>query len=880
MRMRRKWERLMALGRRRRMERELDDEILAHLELAERDAMARGLSREEARRAARLSFGGVEQIKEEHHDQRSFRWIEHLLGDLRHGLALLLRAPAFTAVVVSVLAIGVGANVAMFSVLNAVLLKPLPFPHPDRIVGVWEAPRPGIVNTTSTPDFLDWQRLAAPDFEALSAEQPVSAALAGPEGARRIPGLAVTADYFRVFATGALLGRTFVPEDDKPGAPPVIVLSYTAWQNDFGGDSGILERHPILDGQPHQVIGVLPPGVFDRDETRFWKALVFTPDQQIRDIHWLTVYGRLRPGVSLDRARERMQAIYAALPEPRQADQPNAAIAVEPFARMLVGSGLRQSIYVAFGAVAMVLLIACANVANLLLAKAASRGRELAVRAALGAGRGRLVTQLLTESTVVCLLGGAAGIGVAGVLLRAAKPLLADSLPFTADVSVDVRVFAFAAAVAFAVALAAGSLPAWRAPFGNVSEVLNRSARGSSGSHARTRRAIVVGEVALSLVLVSGALLLFRSLLKLQQIDPGVRIENVITASIDLPAGAYPTPQKAAIFYRQIRERLDAAPGVAAAGLATQLPLQWINNGEAIVLPGTSELVRVRFKRVDAGYFRALGIPVLAGRGITAQDREGTPRVMVINQALASRLADVGRLQDPVGKTVRVSTPGYIEKKEFIPEVQIVGVIRSERVASPGTPDPPVVYVPLAQAPAPAVRIVVRTASDWSGVLPAVRDAVRQTDPNLPLGDVATMQQVRARTLAGTSRPAWLIGAFAGIAMLLAAIGLYGVLVHTVTLRRREIGIRVALGARRSAILSQVVLSALGMVAAGLGLGLLGTFAAARVMKSLLFEVSPLDPLAIGTACLAMAAAGIVAGLLPARRATKVDPVVTLREDG
>ena len=606
--------------------------------------------------------------------------------------------------------------------------------------------------------------------------------------------------------------------------------------------------------------GVLPAGVFDRDETRFWTPLVFTPDQQVRGIHWLTVYGRLRSGVSPARASQRMQAIYAAAASTRPADDRDGAIVIEPLGRLLVGDGLERSIGVAFGAVALVLLIACANVANLLLARAASRRRELAVRAALGASRGRLITQLLAESMVVCLMGGAAGITVAGLLIRAAGSMLAESLPFTADVSLNLSVFGFAAAAAFGVALLAGAVPARRAAFGDPAGALNLSARGSSGAHARLRRGIVIGEVALSLVLVCGALLLFRSLLKLQQLDTGVRMEDVITTSIDLPTSAYPTPEKAALFYRAVAERLRAAPGVSRVGLATHLPLQWINNGEAMLIPGIAEMMHVRFKRVDPGYFQTLGIPVLAGRGITGQDGDGTPRVIVINQALAARLAAVAHISDPVGKVVRVSTPGYVEKREFIPEVEIVGVIRSERVSSPGTPDPPVVYVPLAQAPSTEVKLLLRADSEPTGVAGAMRAAVHEIDPNLPLGEVATMTQVRERTLAGASRPAGLIGAFAAMAMLLAAIGLYGVLSHTVTLQRREIGIRMALGARRPDILSHVLRNALSMVAVGLALGMAGTFALTRVMKSLLFEVSPLDPWALTLACVAMAALGIVAG--------------------
>ena len=876
---RRMVERLIALTRQRRLDRELEGEIRAHLEMAERDALARGQSPEQARRTARLSFGGIQQMKEEHRDARSLQWMENLARDFRYGLAAVRRAPAFSAVVVGVLALGTGANIAMFSVVDAVLLKPIPFAAPDRIVGVWEAPRPGVFNATTGPEFLDWKRLAK-SFEAFSAEQPISAALTGEGEPARLSGKAVTADYFRVFDTRVALGRTFTPEEDQPGATAVVVLSHAAWQNQFGGDPAILTRRPVLDGEPYQVIGVLAPGAFDRDETTFWKALLFTPQQRSTDVHWLTVFGRLRPGIPVSKAREEMQAIHAALTDGASKEDREAAIAVEPFSGMVLGAGLQRALTVAFGAVGLVLLIACANVANLLLAKGATRQRELAVRAALGAGRGRLVAQLLTESLVLCLLGGAAGIAVADLMIRAATPLLADSLPFTAAVALDWRALAFAGAIVLGVALLAGTLPAMQTAFGNLAQSMNRAGRGSSGSHAGVRRAIVIGEVALSLVLVSGALLLLRSLAKLEGLDTGVEIENVITMSVDLPTGTYRTPQQAALFYRAAAERLQAAPGVVRAGMATALPLQWIGNGEAIEVPGLEKLVRVRFKRVDPGYFRTLGIAVLNGRGLTARDVDGAPRVMVINEALAARLASVGGVKNAVGMTVRASCPGYVEQKFFMPEVQIAGVIRNEHVSSPGDSDPPVVYVPLAQVPSRGIRLLVRTRGEATSAMPAIRQAIHDVDASLPLGDVATMEQVRGRTLSSASRPAWLIGIFAGIAVLLAGIGLYGVISHAVNQRRREIGIRMALGARAGGVLLQILRSAMGMIAVGLVFGMLGAYGFTRVMKSLLFETSPLDPVALIAACLLMLLTGLLAGLPAAARAARVDPVLTLREDG
>jgi putative ABC transport system permease protein len=556
------------------------------------------------------------------------------------------------------------------------------------------------------------------------------------------------------------------------------------------------------------------------------------------------------------------------------------SIVVEPYQDLLVGDGLRRSIFVAFGAVAMVLLIACANVANLLLAKGAARSKELAVRAALGAGRGRLVAQLLTESLVLCLAGGAAGVALASLLIRAATPLLRDFIPYTAEVGLDWRVLAFTAVVALGVALLVGVAPSLQTNFGKLSQLLNQSSRGSSGAHAGLRRAIVIGEVALSLVLVCGAALLFRSLLKLQQLETGVRIENVITLSADLPLQAYPTPESAGLFFESAVQRLEAAPGVEQAALSSHLPLRWIGNGEGLQIAGVAEGVNVRLKRVDPFYFDTLDILLLAGRGVSRDDRRGAPGVIVINEALAARLADVAGWKDPIGRRVTLSCPSYAAKGGTREEVEIVGVIRSERVNSPGNPDPAVAYVPLAQVPRPDIKFFVRTPAEPAAVMPAIREAIRAIDPNLPLGDIATMRQIREGTLSGSSRPAWVIGAFATVAALLAALGLYGVLAHAVTQQRREIGIRMALGARSQDVLSHVLRNALKLVLAGLALGMVAAFALTRVIQNLLFDVSALDPLALTVACAAMALVGLLAALLPARRAAGVEPMVVLREEG
>jgi predicted permease len=873
--------RLLAVFRKRRLDGELEGEILAHLEMAELHAIAAGLSPEEARREARRGFGGIEQMKEDHRDQRSVRWVENLLRDVRYGMASLARDPGFAAVTIGLLALGIGANTAMFSIADAVLLKPLPFPEPERMVRLWEAPTPTLHNNTTTLTFLDWKR-QGDIFEALSLEEPFSAAVAAGGDPARLSGKLVSSDYFNVFGVKAGIGRTFAPGEDQPGATPVVVLSYSLWQTQFGGDPDVLKRDLALDGQPQRIIGVLPAGSFDRDEARFWKPLIFAPDQLNRRQHWLRVIGRLRSGVSIEQARAMMSMLRASLGG--VIPQKDLGFAVDPFAQLLVGDTLRRSIYLVFGAVLVVLLIACANVANLVLAKGATRRKEMALRAALGAGRGRLIGQLLTESLVLCLLGGFAGVGLAYLLLHAAAPLVAASLPFTADLSagssMDLRVLGFAAAAVMAVLILTGLLPSLQTSFGKLSNSLNQAARGSSGSNAAVRRTIVIGEVAASVVLICGAALLFKSLAKLQQVDAGVRIDHVITMSTDLPSTAYPTPESAATFYQDIVQRLRSVPGVEQASLSLDLPLQGVRWGEWISFAGVKEGLLVRVKMVDPWYFATLQIPVESGRGIEDRDRAGAPPVMVINQEAARHLSSKFQMANPVGRVVGIHLPGYGPIPESPVSAQIVGVIRNERTGGLHAPVEPVAYVPLAQVPRQDISFVVRTRSEPLAAMSGIREAVRQVDPHLPLGDVKTMEQVKEQSMLWAKQPTWAVGAFAGVAALMAALGLYGVLAHAVTQQRREIGIRMALGARPGDVVSHTLRSALSMLLVGLGGGLAGAFALTRVLKSLLFEVSALDPAALALACVLMTLVGILAAWIPASRAAGVDPMTVLREEG
>jgi predicted permease len=878
--------RLSALLRGRRLDADLNDEIQAHLELAERDARAAGFSPEEARREARLRFGGVDQIREDHRDRRSARWIETFLGDLRYGLASLARRPGFAVVTIGVLAFGIGATTAMFSLVDSVLLRPMPYPNPERIVRLWEAASPGSINQTTNGFFDGWRR-GTTSFEAMAASRPAHITVTVSGEPIRLSGIVATPDYFQVFGVHALLGRTFSsPESDTQ----VMVLSHAAWQTRFGRDPEIVGRTLTVDNNAIRIIGVLPEGSFDREPTRsgpnevadFWMPLVFTTEDLTRGEHQNDVVARLRPGVTLPQAQQDATAVQASLVQTLPASVKASSVVVEPFDLRLIGDTLRRTLWLSFGAVLSVLLITCANIANLLLASGASRRREMAVRAALGASRGRLVVQLLTESLVLCVAGGIAGVGVASALVHATVPFLPPDVPSYVDVTLHPRALAFASVVALGATLLVGLIPSLRASSGGLTSALQSGARGSSAAHERLRRVIVVGEVAASMVLISAAMLLAASVAQLNRAEVGARVDRIITMSADLPTSDYPVPERAAQFMEDLAARIDRVPGVRTTSVSSDLPLGG-SGGEGLTVAGQASRILVRFKRVDPKYFSTFDIPVTAGRGIQQEDRAGAPRVVVVNETLARHLRTTFGFSDIVGRTVVLPALTYDEKLGSPRmDFQIVGVVGNERIRRDlrqplGAED--AVYVAIAQSPKRSLKVAVRTDGDPFAAWPAIRSAVGSVDAHLAIGDIETMAELKLGTLSGVTAPTAVVGAFATVALLLSALGIYGVLAHAVAQQRREIGIRLALGATPADVRQRVTAHALGLIGTGLALGLVGALAFSRVTSSLLFEVSPFDLSSFARAAGLLILVALGAALLPAIRASRVDPTTALRAE-
>jgi putative ABC transport system permease protein len=802
-----------------------------------------------------------------------------LSQDLRYGARVLWKSPTFTLVAVVALALGIGANSAIFSVVNAVLLRPLPYAEPERLVMVWEEnakagyPR----DTPSAGNFIDW-REQSQVFEGMAALAEQSFNLTGAGEPERIAGQRVSAGLFPLLGVEPQSGRALLPEEDQPGRDRVVVLSHGLWQRRFGSDPSLVGRSISLNGESYAVAGVMPPGFqFPDRETQLWVPIAFSSEEAAnRGRHYLSVVARMKHGVTLRQAQGEMDAIAARLREQHPDENRDLGATVTTLHEHVAGE-IKPALLVLLGAVGFVLLVACANVANLLLARAAARQKEIAVRVALGASRLRLVRQFLTESVLLGALGGGAGLllSVWGVGLL--KTFIPEDISQAAQVSVDARVLGFTAAVSLLTGLVFGLAPAAQASRFNLNETLKEGGRDSAAGARgnRLRNLLVVTEVALALVLLVGAGLLVNSFLRLRGVDPGFRTDNLLKMTV-LPAEQkYPDRARRAVFYTELLNRVKTLPGVQSAAVTTSLPLTATGDSQGFSVEGRPDPPGERrpavvTRVVSPDYFATLGIPVLRGRGFDdQQDRAGVAPSILINEAMARRYWPG---EDPLGKRITMGTP------ESGPWMPVVGVVRDVRQFELESEPKPQVYLSYLQAGIfRPKQLVVRTSVEPRGLAASVRGAVWSVDKDQPVSDISTMEEVVSESLARQRFSVLLLGVFAGLALLLAAVGIYGVMSYTVEQRRHEIGIRMALGAQAGDVLRLAVGQGLKLVLWGVLLGLCAALALTRLMSSLLYGVSATDPATFAAISLLLVCAGLLASYIPARRATKVDPLTALR---
>jgi putative ABC transport system permease protein len=815
-----------------------------------------------------------------------------MLSDVRYTLRVLRKSPGFAIIVVLALALGIGANTAIFSVVNAVLLRALPFPDPGRIVMVW-SPNPQVIAGVdelppSNADLKDW-REQNHVFESLAGFTSRQFNLAGQGDPERVGGAEVTVDFLPALGVKPERGRWFTADEDQPGKR-VAIISHALWQRRYAGDQGILGRQITIDGQSYTVAGVMPPGFqFPRGselpnfyafaaQTEVWTPLGLEPKRwNNRGSHMLVALARLKPGTSLQRAQSEMTAIEKRLSGQFE-DSRGWTAKVVPLHDQIVG-GTRVALWTLLGAVGFVLLIACANVANIVLARSSARQKEMAIRTAVGATRLHVVRQLLTESVLLSVAGGALGLVLASVGIEVLLSITPVDIPRMQRVGIDGRVLAFTAVVSVITGLLFGLAPALQMSGSRLSETLKESGRGSSAAAGsrRFRGALVVCEVALALVLLAGAGLLMKSFVRLTQIDPGFHAESVLTMDLTLPQFKYPTAQKQAAFFRQVLDRVTLLPGVATVGAISRLPLG--NSAEEMDAfsiegkpkPSSGQVPLAEYRVCSADYFQALGIPLVRGRWLTSSDAEDRPRVVLINDTLARQYFPG---EDPLGKRFK------IPPDSTNPWLTIVGIVHDVKHNSLAAPAPPQLYVSYLQMADTQMTLVIRTSGDPLQVVAAARNEVRSVDPDQPVANVRTMEKIVAASVARPRVNMLLLGIFAAVALVLAAVGLYGVISYSVGQRAHEIGIRMALGAKRSDVLGMVLRQGMTLVAAGLAAGLAVALIMSRMLaslSSLLYEVSATDPVILAGVVLVLAAAATVACTLPALKATRVDPVTALR---
>src|SRR5262245_49165161 len=870
--------RLRALLFKSKMEEELDEEVRFHLEREIEENIVRGMTPEEARSAAMRSFGGVERVKEESRDGRGVRLLEEVWQDLRYGARMLLKQPGFTLIAALTLALGIGANTAIFSVVEALLLRPLPYSEPERLMMLSEKSREGARLTAAYPNFADW-RARAQSFEGMASTRNQAMNLTAVERPMRLRGRTVNWNFFQLLGVGPQLGRLFDEADDRYGAPRTALLSYELWKELFGGETSVIGRAINIDDEAYTVIGVLPPGFeyFRRADVYVPIGLFLRPNSGLADRGsslGLSAVARLKPGVTLQQANSEMATLGAQLAQEYPVINGGKSAMAERL-QDVMSEDVRLSLWVLLGAVGFILLIACINVANLLLVRAAERQKEMAVRLALGAPAWRIVRQLLSESILIGGLGGAFGLIAGRLMLDTLLTLAPEEIPQLGRVGLDRGVLLFSLGVTAATSVLCGLLPALHAARVDLRPALQVGGRAPSGAAREgMRKALLVAEVSLALVLLSGAGLLVRSMHNLLHVELGFDADNLLTMRLNLYGKKY-DDQTARVFYDECLTRVGALPGVRAAALTNSLPIDGSDYATFFTAadkpaPTRADLPRTDYVLVSANYFETMGIHLLKGRLFNSSDTAESVPVVVINETMARRMWPS---EDPIGKRVKQSYP-----ESQTPWREVVGVVNDVKLNGVERETSMQTYLPFVQFPGANLGLVVR-ANQPLAVATAVEQSIHMIDKDLPVYAVLTMDQLLGHSLATRRLTLVLLSSFAVLALLLAALGIYGVTSYGVTQRTQEIGIRVAFGARASDVLRVVIGQGMKSALLGIVVGLGGAFALTRLIAHLLFQVNTIDAFTFASVTLLLILVALVACFLPARRAAKVDPLVALRKE-
>jgi predicted permease len=873
--------RLRSLFRRNAAETELDDELHFHFERQVQKYESSGLAREEALRRARLEFGGIDQVKEECREARGVHFMEELFQDVRYGLRMLRKSPGFTAVALLTLALGIGANTAIFSVVYGVLLRPLPYQDSGRVIVLNETtPSVGRVSV-SYQNFLDW-RTQTRSFSRMNVVASVSFNLAGVNQPENISGEAVSPDFLAMLGVHPLLGREFDAAEEKAGTAPVLLLGYQLWQSHLGGDRNAIGRTINLDGRGFTIIGVLPPGFRSIDKTDImlpigvWAMLNPEEARERGDRGDMRAVGRLAPRVSLGQAHAEMDAIAARLATAYPVSNAQCGVSLRPIREVFVGD-IQPAILILFGAVIFVLLIACANVANLFLMRGAARMREIALRIALGATRGRIVRQMLAESFVLAFFGGLLGLAISIAGIRGLAQLIPMDMQGGATVNLNGAVLLFAAVAVLLSSVMFGLVPAMQLTKPEVQSELKEGGRAVSAGTGqnRLRGVLAIAEIAVALILLVGAGLMVKSLYRLLAVDPGFKTERVLTMEMDLRTAQYAKGPAILNFWQQVLDRVGALPGVEAAALGTVVPLTDSHSRsditiEGMPLPKPGSFPHPDEHKVSPGYVKALGVPLLRGREFTDADNANAPKVGMINARLARQFFPN---QDALGKRFMFGRPS-----EKPPEwITIVGLTADTKLYGLENPARLEVYLPLRQSVSGDMTLVVKSAADPAALTSSIRGAIASIDKDQPIFAVATMQELVNNSVSTRRITLILLGLFSALALVLAAIGIYGVISYSVAQRTHEIGIRMALGAGRGEVLRMILAQGAKIAGAGLVIGIAASFGLTRLMAKLLFSVSSADPLTFCAVAFVLVLVAMLACYIPARRALRVDPIIALR---